>query len=57
MPKQTSLFPDDYDSFFRSLKERIRSAQVKAVLAVNQQLTLLYWHIGREILQRQQEEG
>lgn len=57
MAKQASLFPDDYDSFFRSLKERIRSAQVKAVLAVNQQLILLYWHIGREILQRQQDEG
>ncbi|MBD2090665.1 DUF1016 domain-containing protein [Microcoleus sp. FACHB-1515] len=57
MPKQTSLFPDDYDDFFRSLKERIRSTQVKAALAVNRELVLLYWQIGREILQRQQEEG
>lgn len=57
MPKQPSLFPDSYDDFFRSLKERIRSAQVKAALAVNRELVLLYWQIGREILQRQQEEG
>lgn len=57
MPKQTSLFPDNYDDFFRDLKERIRSTQVKAALAVNQELILLYWQIGREILQRQQEEG
>lgn len=57
MPKQTSLFPENYDEFFRNLKERIRSAQVKAALAVNQELVLLYWQIGREILQRQKEEG
>lgn len=57
MPKQASLFPDNYDDFFHNLKERIRSTQVKAALAVNQELVLLYWQIGREILQRQQEEG
>ncbi len=57
MPEQTSLFPDGYDDFFRNLKERIRSTQVKAALAVNRELVLLYWQIGREILQRQQEEG
>lgn len=57
MPEQTSLFPDGYDDFFRNLKERIRSTQVKAALAVNQELVLLYWQIGRDILQRQQDEG
>lgn len=57
MPKQPSLFPDSYDDFFRNLKERIRSAQVKAALAVNRELVLLYWHIGWEILQRQQVAG
>lgn len=58
MPKQTSLFPDDnYADFLNSLKQRIRTAQVKAVLAVNQQLVLLYWQIGKEILDRQQEQG
>lgn len=34
MPEQTSLFPDNYDDFFRNLKERIRSTQVKAALSV-----------------------
>lgn len=57
MPKQTSLFSDSYDDFFRELKDRIRSTQVKAALAVNRELILLYWQIGREILQRQQDEG
>ena len=57
MSQQTSLFPENYDDFFQNLKERIRSAQVKAALAVNQELIFLYWQIGQEILQRQQEAG
>ncbi|MDZ7970566.1 MAG: DUF1016 N-terminal domain-containing protein [Nostoc sp. DedSLP03] len=54
-----SLFPEltNYDAFLSTLKQRIRTAQVRAALAVNKELVLLYWQIGREILQRQQEEG
>jgi predicted nuclease of restriction endonuclease-like (RecB) superfamily len=58
MPKQSSLFPDDdYAAFLDSLKRRIRIAQVQAALAVNQELILLYWQIGHEILTRQEEQG
>jgi predicted nuclease of restriction endonuclease-like (RecB) superfamily len=58
MPNQPSLIPsDDYDAFLSDLKARIRAAQVKAALAVNQELVMLYWHIGKEILHRQQEQG
>ena len=58
MPRQSSLFPDkEYASFLEDLKQRIRSAQVKAAIAVNQELILLYWQIGRDILTRQEEEG
>jgi predicted nuclease of restriction endonuclease-like (RecB) superfamily len=39
------------------MKERIHRAQVKAALAVNRELVLLYWQMGREILTRQQYEG
>ena len=58
MPRQTSLFPErEYAEFLDGLKQRIRSAQVKAALAVNQELIHLYWQIGRDILTRQQEQG
>lgn len=59
MPRQTSLLPDEdnYFALLNGLKNQIRSAQIKAALAVNRELVLLYWHIGREILQRQQEQG
>jgi predicted nuclease of restriction endonuclease-like (RecB) superfamily len=46
-----------YDEFLKDLKNRIRSAQVKAALAVNRELVLLYWQIGRQILARQKLEG
>lgn len=54
-----SLFPKltNYDAFLSTLKQRVRSAQIRAALAVNQELVLLYWQIGKDILQRQQEEG
>ena len=54
--RQLSL-PQDYDNFLNRLKERIRTAQVRAALAVNQELIYLYWQIGRSILEQQQSEG
>src|SRR5260370_41482393 len=49
--------PEGYDEFLRNLKQRIRTAQVRAVFAVNRELILLYWQIGRGILERQREAG
>ena len=48
---------DGYASLLAELKERIRTARVKAAVAVNQELILLYWSIGRDILARQNAEG
>jgi predicted nuclease of restriction endonuclease-like (RecB) superfamily len=47
----------EYQSLLDSLKKRIQEAQVRAGLAVNRELVLLYWSIGREILSRQQVQG
>lgn len=49
--------PFGYGPFLEGLKERIRNARVKAALAVNRELVLLYWDIGRRIMQRQESEG
>ncbi len=48
---------DTYRFFLETLKQRIRQSQVKASLAVNQELIQLYWAIGQDILERQQKEG
>ncbi|MBB5712467.1 PDDEXK nuclease domain-containing protein [Sphingomonas xinjiangensis] len=39
------------------MKERIRSSRLRAALAVNEELILLYWGIGRDILDRQESAG
>jgi len=46
-----------YDDLLLEIKRRIQTAQVRAALAVNRELVLLYWQIGRDILTRQQEQG
>jgi predicted nuclease of restriction endonuclease-like (RecB) superfamily len=51
------IVPAGYGVLLADLKQRIRSAQVRAALAVNRELVLLYWQIGREILARQAQEG
>lgn len=52
-----SVLPEEYISFLSELKERIRKAQIRAGLAANRELVLLYWHIGNEILTRQEKAG
>jgi predicted nuclease of restriction endonuclease-like (RecB) superfamily len=49
--------PDGYNIWLMELKERIHKAQQRATLAVNRELVLLYWQIGRDILERQAEQG
>jgi hypothetical protein len=49
-------FPD-YPAFLAALKDRIVRARVSAARAVNHELVLLYWDIGRGILEKQQTAG
>ncbi len=49
--------PETYPAFLTELKQRISTARLRASLAVNKELVLLYWNIGHEILTRQQDEG
>src|ERR1700757_4376546 len=46
-----------YPALLESIKERVRSAQLRASFAVNRELIVLYWSIGRDILSRQKAEG
>jgi hypothetical protein len=55
MADQGKLIPEAYEDFLRNLKERIRAAQVRAGLAVNRKLVLLYWSIGNDLSRRQRQ--
>ena len=48
--------PSGYQEFLQELKGRIRTAQVRAAFAVNRELVLLYWSIGRDLSQRLDKE-
>ena len=49
--------PEGYADWLADLKGRIHTAQQRATLAVNHELVLLYWQIGRDILARQAAQG
>ncbi|WP_404376769.1 YhcG family protein [Vreelandella aquamarina] len=56
-PASLATSPEGYADWLAELKKRIHQAQQRATLAVNQELVLLYWQIGQDILQRQAEQG
>lgn len=56
LPSRAGL-PGDYEAVLGEIKTRIRTERLKAVLAANSAMVLLYWDIGRLILDRQQREG
>ncbi len=54
--KPTPIAPD-YTSFLTEVKGRIQTARLQAGRAVNRELVMLYWDIGRGIVERQKEHG
>ena len=57
MGKEMAMMPADYVQWLADIKNRVSAARHKAALAVNAELVSLYWHIGRDILQRQAAQG
>jgi len=43
----------DYSSFLVELKNRIKSAQIKAAVSVNRDLIALYWELAEKIVEKQ----
>ncbi|MFZ4702151.1 MAG: PDDEXK nuclease domain-containing protein [Candidatus Methylumidiphilus sp.] len=56
-PASLAAIPTGYADWLAELKNRIHTAQQRATLAVNRELILLYWQIGRDILDRQAQQG
>ena len=49
--------PVGYEKLLKDIKARVQTARVRAALAVNSELVLLYYGIGRDISQRMQQDG
>lgn len=44
---------DEYKEWIASIKDKIKSSQIKASMKVNKELLELYWHIGEDIVNQQ----
>lgn len=49
--------PVGYKEFIADLKHRVRTTQFRAMRAANTEVMRLYWSVGRDILDRQKNEG
>ena len=49
--------PDGYAAVLAEIKQRIQAERLRVVMAANATMVVLYWDIGRLILERQQREG
>ena len=49
--------PRDYAETLNEIKQRIQQERLRVVLTANSAMVLLYWDIGRTILDRQEREG
>jgi len=49
--------PRDYAETLSAIKRRIQQERLRVVLAANSAMVLLYWDIGRMILDRQERAG
>jgi predicted nuclease of restriction endonuclease-like (RecB) superfamily len=45
----------EYRAFIQAIKQRIQSSQIKAAIAVNQELLRLYWDLAEQIVEKQRE--
>lgn len=56
MSKDIKIFNDSYfKDWLKDIKQRIKQSQLKAAVRVNTELLLLYWDIGKDIVQRDVE--
>lgn len=49
-----SIITSEYKDWIGELKQRIRQSQIKAAVKVNTELLQLYWQLGGEIVEKQQ---
>ncbi len=45
-----------YSEWFGQLKAKIRKSQIQAALSANRELILLYWDIGKELVEKQEKQ-
>jgi len=57
VPPPRSELPRDYRATLATIKQRVQQERLRVVLTANSAMVLLYWDIGRVILDRQASQG
>jgi predicted nuclease of restriction endonuclease-like (RecB) superfamily len=53
----SKIINEDYFNWLQLIKHKIQSSQIKAAIAVNQELIQFYWDLGRMIVEKQAESS
>jgi predicted nuclease of restriction endonuclease-like (RecB) superfamily len=56
-PPSHAGMPETYAAILAEIKQRIQTERLRVVMAANSAMVMLYWDIGRLILDRQEHEG
>lgn len=57
IPSALSELPENYQDFIQNIKTCIAKARQKAMLSANSAMVMLYWEIGKAILEQQNKFG
>ena len=55
MTKEISTTDENFTTFVKDIKTKILSSQYEALKAVNKELINLYWEIGKNIVEKQEQ--
>ncbi len=50
-------YDSDYIEWLGGLKSRIKNTQIKAALSANKEIIELYWEVGKELYEKQENQG
>lgn len=54
---ELATMPKDYFAWRKNIVTLIEQSKLRAIQSVNSALLSLYWHIGRKIIEKQQQRG
>lgn len=57
LSESLTALPQSYRSFIETLKNKIRRERLNVILSANSSMIMMYWRIGKSILEQQHAEG
>jgi len=55
--EELSKMPKKYNEFIHEIKQLVINERLKTILSANSSMIIMYWNIGKSILEKQKKEG